>query len=183
MTGRRDPARAIAAIIDQVYGIVDEHQPWARATFAQFASLPVSPNTVPLQLVCSLDLRHPDVAVLDELEQRMRQTVEAVAAGIGVEASVTIENDSPPVAFDADCIAAVTHSVEALGFTNTEIVSGAGHDACYVAGHCPTSMIFVPCDDGLSHNEAERISPEQAERGASVLLGAVLTMAEADNAN
>lgn len=183
MSGRRDPARAIAAIIDQVYSIVDEHRPWARATFAQFASLPVSPNTVPVQLVCSLDLRHPDGAVLDELEHRMRQAVAVVAAEVGVEAAVTIENDSPPVAFDPDCVAAVARSADALGFSSTEIVSGAGHDACYVAGHCPTSMIFVPCDDGLSHNEAERISAEQAERGASVLLGAVLAMAEADDAH
>lgn len=113
----------------------------------------------------------------------MRQAVAAVAAEVGVEAAVTIENDSPPVAFDPDCVAAVARSADALGFSSTEIVSGAGHDACYVAGHCPTSMIFVPCDDGLSHNEAERISAEQAERGASVLLGAVLAMAEADDAH
>lgn len=179
MEGRRDPARAISSVIDQVYRLVDANGPWARATFAQFDSYPVSPNTVPAELRCTLDLRHPEQAVLDGLEEGMRAIVASVSAETGVEAKVTIENDSPAVAFDPSCIAAVQSSADQLGFSNTEIVSGAGHDACYVAAHCPTSMIFVPCDDGLSHNEAESISPDQAERGASVLLGAVLTMAGA----
>lgn len=181
MEVRRDPARTIASIIEQVYRLADERGPWARATFAQFSSTPVSPNTVPAQLRCSVDLRHPDVAVLDELEDSLRRIVASAGDEHGVATRVTLENDSPPVAFDPACIAAVTQSVEGLGFTNIEIVSGAGHDSCYVASHCPTSMIFIPCDDGLSHNEAESISPEQAERGASVLLGAVTTMAGADD--
>ncbi|MEL7158511.1 MAG: M20/M25/M40 family metallo-hydrolase, partial [Actinomycetota bacterium] len=170
-------ARAIAAIVNDVYAEVDATGPWARATFAQFGSEPISPNTVPGVLRCTLDLRHPELAVLDGLEASMRSTVERVAAQTGVKAAVTLENDSPPVSFDPACITAVDEATRELGFTATSMVSGAGHDACYVAEHCPTSMIFVPCDDGLSHNEAESISPEQAERGASVLLGAVRRMA------
>lgn len=177
MIGRRDPARAIAAIIDRVYAVVDDFGPWGRGTFAQFSSSPVSPNTIPERLVCSLDLRHPEGATLDAMEHRTRAIVEEVVGALGVRATVTKENDSPPVAFDPGCIAAVQASVDALGFTNRQMVSGAGHDACYVAAHCPTSMIFVPCDEGLSHNEAENIEPAQAERGASVLLGAVLRTA------
>ncbi|MDH3681734.1 MAG: Zn-dependent hydrolase [Acidimicrobiia bacterium] len=177
MVGRRDPARAIAGIIDRVYGVVDDFGPWGRGTFAQFSSSPVSPNTIPEQLICSLDLRHPDEAALDEMEERTRTIVDDVAGSLGVAATITKENDSPPVAFDPACIAAVQASVDELGFTNRQMVSGAGHDACYVAAHCPTSMIFVPCDDGLSHNEAENIDPSQAEQGASVLLGAVRRMA------
>ncbi len=177
MAGRRDPARAIAAVIDRVYAVVDECAPWGRGTFAQFASSPVSPNTIPERLTCSLDLRHPEADVLDDMEQRMRAIVDEVAATTGVNATVTLENDSPPVAFDPTCIEAVQAAVDELGFTNRPMISGAGHDACYVASHCPTSMIFVPCDDGLSHNEAENIEPLQAEQGASVLLGAVRRMA------
>ena len=73
---------------------------------------------------------------------------------------------------------AIRDAAERLGYSHMDIVSGAGHDACYVAKHAPTAMIFVPCDDGLSHNEAENISIEQAERGASVLLGAMRRLAE-----
>ncbi len=173
MVGRRDPARTIATIIERVYGVVDDCAPWGRGTFAQFASSPVSPNTIPERLTCTLDLRHPDGEVLDGMEQRMRAIVEEVSAANEVGSLVTKENDSPPVTFDPDCVAAVQASVDDLGFSNRVMVSGAGHDACYVAAHCPTSMIFVPCDDGLSHNEAENIDPVQAEQGASVLLGAV----------
>ena len=108
----------------------------------------------------------------------MRASVAAVAAEFGVEAEITVDNDSPPVAFDRGCIGWVQESVDALGLSNQEMVSGAGHDACYVALHCPTSMIFVPCDGGVSHNEAENITPEQAEHGASVLLGAVMRAAD-----
>ena len=180
MTGRRDPARAIAAIIDRVYAVVDECAPWGRGTFAQFSSSPISPNTVPERLICSLDLRHPEVDVLDEMEERMRAIVEAVAVETGVAAAVTLENDSPPVTFDPSCVDAVQAAVDHLGYSNRAMVSGAGHDACYVALHCPTAMIFVPCDAGLSHNEAENIEPRQAERGASVLLGAVRRTARID---
>ncbi|MCP3854951.1 MAG: Zn-dependent hydrolase [Actinomycetia bacterium] len=177
MSGRRDPARAIARIIDGVYAMADELGPWARATFAQFSSFPVSPNTIPLELTCSLDLRHPDLDVLDRLESGLREIVAREAGLLGVGFEITLQNDSPPVAFDPACIEAVRTSVDGLGYSHADIVSGAGHDACYVAKHAPTAMVFVPCDDGLSHNEAERISAAQAERGASVLLGAVVRTA------
>ncbi len=177
MVGRKDPARAIAGIIERVYAIVDDGAPWGRGTFAQFSSTPVSPNTIPERLTCTLDLRHPDGPTLDSMEQRMRDAVAEVTADLGVGAVVTRENDSPPVTFDADCVAAVQDSVDELGLSSRRMVSGAGHDACYVALHSPTSMIFVPCEDGLSHNEAESITPDQAERGASVLLGAVRRLA------
>ena len=95
-------------------------------------------------------------------------------AAHGVRSAIAVDTDSAPVAFDENCVAAVEAAANELGFSHQRMVSGAGHDACYVALHAPTSMIFVPCDEGVSHNEAENISPEQAERGASVLLNAVL---------
>lgn len=178
MEVRHDPAAAIARIIDDVYATAADLAPWGRATFAQFRSEPISPNTVPGILTCSLDLRNPELAKLDEAEERMRAGVAAAAAATGVEIEITVDNDSPPVAFDSGCIAAVQASVDDLGLINQQMVSGAGHDACYVANCGPTSMIFVPCDGGVSHNEAENITSEQAERGASVLLGAVLRAAD-----
>lgn len=177
MEGRKDPARVIGRIVDRVYEIVDGETPWGRGTFAQFGSEPVSPNTIPERLWCTLDLRHPDAGVLERMEKEMRAIVDEEATARGVSATVTRENESPPVVFDENCVASVEASVSSLGFRNKRMISGAGHDACYVALHAPTAMIFVPCDDGLSHNEAENITKEQAERGASVLLGAVRQMA------
>jgi beta-ureidopropionase / N-carbamoyl-L-amino-acid hydrolase len=173
MEGRRDPGRVIANIVERVHRLVDDHQPWARATFAQFRSWPASPNTIPERLVCTLDLRHPEKAILERLENGMRAIVAEEADRRSVGATITVDNDSAPVIFDENCVAVVDAATSTLGFSALRIVSGAGHDACYVARHVPTSMIFVPCDGGLSHNEAENIDKDQAERGASVLLNAV----------
>lgn len=178
MDVRKDPSRALGAIISDVYEMAAIHAPWARATFAMFRSEPVSPNTVPERIVCSLDMRHPDKATLQQMDDAMRAIVERHTAAHDVTFAVTVDNDSPPVQFDETCVAAVESSVRSLGFSHQRMVSGAGHDACYISAHVPTSMIFVPCDDGLSHNEAENISPEEAERGASVLLNAVLEVAQ-----
>ena len=144
---------------------------------AQFHSVPISPNTVPERITFSLDMRNPDKDALRLMEESMREIVDRAGNTHGVRSSIQIDADTPPVVFDDMCIDAVERSAEALGFTHRRMVSGAGHDACHVASHCPTSMIFVPCDDGVSHNEAENISAEQAEKGASVLLGAIRRVA------
>jgi len=177
MEVRKDPARALGQIISEVYAMTAEKAPWARATFAMFRSEPVSPNTVPERIACSLDMRNPDGEALAEMDAAMREIVARQCEAFAVTSAIAVDNDSPPVKFNETCVSAVERSVRELGFSNQRMVSGAGHDACYVALHSPTSMIFVPCDDGLSHNEAENISQEQAERGASVLLGAVLETA------
>lgn len=179
MEGRQDPAKAVGQIITKVYEVAAEFAPWGRSTFAMFSSYPVSPNTVPERLRCSLDIRHPELESLDAMEAKMRAVVTSVCDSLGVTGTVTLDNDSPPVAFASSCIDAVEASAKEQGFRYNKMISGAGHDACYVALHCPTSMIFVPCRGGLSHNEAELITTEQAARGASVLLGAVLRVAEA----
>lgn len=173
MVGRRDPARAVAAIIEGVYRMTADKGEWARATFAQFRSTPVSPNTIPETLTCTLDMRHPEAEVLEAMEAEMRAIVADRAAELGVAAEVRVENESAPVRFDDGLVEAIERSATALGVSHQKMISGAGHDACYVARHHPTAMIFVPCQDGLSHNEAESITPEQATIGASVLLGAV----------
>jgi N-carbamoyl-L-amino-acid hydrolase len=177
MEGRRDPARPLAEILSGIYAMAAEHTPWGRATPAQFRSEPVSPNTVPSTISFSLDLRHPDLDMLDTMEQAMREIVDVAVAHHGCEALIVVDNDSPPIVFDSACVDAVEVAAEAAGYSYERIVSGAGHDACYVAAHTPTSMIFIPCEDGLSHNEAESIEPDQATRGANVLLGAALHLA------
>ncbi len=177
MAGRKDPAMAMAAVVTEVYRAVAAKGEWARATFAQFNSTPVSPNTIPETLTCTLDIRHPDGGVLDEMEKEMRAIVAARCDDIGVTHRVTLQNDSAPVHFADEVVDAVERSAQAVGLSNRRMISGAGHDACYVAMHCPTAMIFVPCEAGLSHNEAENITAEQAANGAAVLLGAVRRIA------
>jgi N-carbamoyl-L-amino-acid hydrolase len=177
MVGRKDPAKAIAAIVNDVYQAVESEGEWARATFAQFRSSPVSPNTIPETLSCTLDIRHPDAEVLDRMEDAMRSVVAEQCARFGVTHRVECQNDSAPVHFDDRLVDAVEAAAEDLGLSNRRMISGAGHDACYVNLHGPTAMIFVPCEDGLSHNEAENITADQAGAGAGVLFGAVRRVA------
>ena len=176
MDGRKDPSRALAEILSAIYSVAGDQAPWARATTAQFRSVPVSPNTVPESITFSLDLRHPDREVLDGMEQAVRDAIAAACETHQIGFSIALDNDSAPITFDGDCVASVQQSVDALGYSHERMVSGAGHDACYVAKLAPTSMIFIPCADGLSHNEAESIEPDEATRGADVLLGAALRL-------
>lgn len=177
MDRRRDPARALAAALDGLYESILASGPAARVTPAQFRSVPISPNTVPAEVTFSLDLRHPDTAVLDQIENLARRIIGDAAARHGCEHRIDIDNDSPPVTFDERCVAAVAAAADKSGYRHKRIVSGAGHDACHVALKAPAAMIFIPCRNGLSHNEAESIEPTAAGEGATVLLHAALELA------
>jgi beta-ureidopropionase / N-carbamoyl-L-amino-acid hydrolase len=104
----------------------------------------------------------------------LTRAADQVCAALGLGVVVTKIWDQPPVRFDAECVACVRTAAEAGGFSTRDIVSGAGHDAAYISRVAPAAMIFVPCRDGISHNEAEFSSQEQCARGAQVLLHAVL---------
>ncbi|WGL15324.1 Zn-dependent hydrolase [Microbulbifer bruguierae] len=177
METRRDPFMGLHRILDALYKLAAEHAPWARATFGDIRVEPGSRNTVPEKLVLAVDLRHPDQNILDAMDQRFREIAARVADDIGLEHQIRDEWRSPAVAFDANCVEAVRSSVAELGYSNKEMVSGAGHDSVYISRVAPTSMIFVPCEKGLSHNEAENAEPEDLEAGANVLLHAMLKMA------
>lgn len=86
--------------------------------------------------------------------------------------------DYAPITFDADCLARSEAAVTALGYTAKPMVSGAGHDTCYISKIAPASMIFIPCVKGISHNEEERILPAWSEKGANVLLHSLLSAAQ-----
>ncbi len=170
---RRDPVRASAALIERLYTLVDEAGEDARMTIGEITAMPGSRNTVPGAVRFSLDLRHPDPAALDRLSVAARKLVGAVDP-----CSATIDEiwHSPPVRFDETCIGAVREAVRKTGYKAREMVSGAGHDAVYVSRVAPTAMIFTPCKDGLSHNEAEHASPEELAKGADVLFHAALSL-------
>ena len=174
---RRDPARPLAEVLRGLYAMAAGHSPEVRVTPAQFRSEPVSPNTVPAHIALSIDVRHPDAAVLDEIDAGLRALIARAGAEHSCEHRIDVINDCAPVVFDDECVRAVESAAQRCGFSHERIGSGAGHDACHVALRAPTGMIFVPCRDGLSHNEAESIEPEAAGRGAEVLLHAALGLA------
>ena len=121
--------------------------------------------------------RHPDNAELDRLDAQFPREAGFLARDCGVRLELTPLFKVPAQPFDPACVELVRQAASRLGFSAREIVSGAGHDAVYVARHIPTAMIFTPCKDGLSHNEAESIEPEEAEAGCQVLFEAVLARA------
>ena len=177
MDRRRDPARSLAAVLSGLYEMAAGHSPEVRVTPAQFRSEPVSPNTVPAHIAFTIDVRHPDAAVLDEMDAGLRALVDRAAAEHGCQQRVEVINDCAPVVFADECVRAVESAARQCGYSYEGIGSGAGHDACHVALRAPAGMIFVPCQDGLSHNEAESIEPAAAGRGAEVLLHATLNLA------
>lgn len=135
---------------------------------------PNSRNVIPGEVFFTVDFRHPDAAVLEGLEAEFERAVAAVRDETGLTVEWKRIWDSPPVVFDADCVASVAEGATSAGLPARRIVSGPGHDAAYIARVCPTSMIFVPCKDGISHNEAEDTSFDECAAGAQVLLNAVL---------
>jgi N-carbamoyl-L-amino-acid hydrolase len=175
MAMRRDALQAaarLATAVDQI-GRSDPGQ--SLSTIGIFDAYPGSRNTVPETITLSVDLRHPQSLGLDRLEADLRRAAAGIAAELKVEITVTGIWSSPPVVFAPQCVDAVRNSAAQLGYSHQSIISGAGHDSVYISRVAPTAMIFVPCEDGISHNEAENITPYQAEAGANVLLHTILT--------
>jgi len=177
MEMRRDPWRAACPIIEGAFALAAEHAPWGRATLGDLKVFPGSRNTVPERLVISVDLRHPDGKVLDGMIASFRSLVESVSARQGIRPGIEQVWHMPPTAFDPRLVDLVESTARYLGLSHNRMVSGAGHDSLNTAQFAPTTMIFVPCAGGLSHNEAEEASLADLVAGANVLLHAVLVAA------
>ncbi len=173
---RRDALLGASYLIQEVNRLakVTEH---ARGTVGMLVNRPNSRNVVPGETVFSVDFRDTGVAGLDRMEQGLRAAAARIAAEQHLEIDLRQTVFFPPCHFDRDCVAAVRDAVQRLGYPHMDIVSGAGHDAVYIAGVAPTAMIFVPCEGGISHNEIENAKPEDLAAGCNVLLQAVLTKA------
>jgi beta-ureidopropionase / N-carbamoyl-L-amino-acid hydrolase len=174
MTMRRNALVGTARLIDTVDRIAKRHPPHAVATVGSIEVKPNSRNVVPGETFFTIDLRHPDNATLDAMEAEIRAAWEATIRELDLTGTLTRIWEQPPVAFDAICLDAVRSAVARTPFTSRDIVSGAGHDAVYVSRVAPSAMIFAPCKDGISHNEAEFSSLEQCGKAAQVLLLSVL---------
>ena len=179
MRKRRDALVGSARMIDAVNRIGLAHSPYACATVGFVQVNPNSRNTIPGRVFFTVDFRHPQDAVLAQMDNELRAACAEIAGSIGLEAEVKEFWYFPPTPFDRTCVASVRAATEALGYPHMDIISGAGHDAVYMARVAPTAMIFVPCVGGISHNEIEDAKPDDLAKGCAVLLNAVLERANA----
>lgn len=178
MALRRDPVPVLARVLDLVQAAGATDDP-ARATVGIIATEPGSINVVPGRITLTVDLRHPDEAMLDRMHAAFLQGITNLP---GTKVGVKAENTwhSPMVRFDPDLVERVRTSAAARRFPAQEIVSGAGHDAFHLARVAPTTMIFVPCRGGISHNPREYATPDHVGAGANVLLDVVMGLAGAE---
>ncbi len=176
-SARRDALVCAARIIDLVDRMMRARGEDGRGTVGQLHVAPNSRNVVPGEVRFSVEFRNPDGAEVARIAEEFPREAAAIAASCGIDWNLTELFQIPPQPFDPSCVDLVRQATQKLGLSAREIVSGAGHDAVYVARHVPTAMIFTPCKDGLSHNEAESIEPEEAAAGTQVLFEAVLARA------
>ena len=174
---RKDALVCAARVIDLVDRMMRARGEDGRGTVGRLVVLPNSSNVIPGEVRFSVEFRHPDAAEIDRLDAQFPREAGFIARDCGVKLEITQLFKIPAQPFDADCVDLVRQATSRLGFSSREIVSGAAHDAVYVARHVPTAMIFTPCKDGLSHNEAESIEPEEAAAGCQVLFEAVVARA------
>ncbi len=179
MPRRRDALVGAAKIISEVNAIGMRHQPFACATVGLVQVSPNSRNVIPGKVFFTVDFRNPNEDTLTKMDAELRAFVEKTAADHKLELEFKQIWHSPVVTFHDKCVGAVRTATERLGYSNMEIVSGAGHDACYINRVAPTGMIFVPCENGISHNEIENARPDELGAGCNVLLHAMIEAARA----
>ncbi|HZF84004.1 MAG TPA: Zn-dependent hydrolase [Burkholderiaceae bacterium] len=174
---RRDALQGATGLMQLVREVAMDEQPDGRGTVGYVQVHPNSRNVIPGRVLFTVDFRHADDAGLARMDARLRHACEALAAesGLGVEVQETVY--FPPAPFAEPLVRAVREGAQRLGLPHLDIVSGAGHDAVYVARTAPAAMIFVPCKDGISHNEIEDARPEHLAAGCNVLLHAMLDQA------
>lgn len=171
---RRDALLAASKLVVEVRRIAAQYPDYARGTVGQMQVIPNSRNVIPGKVVFSVDFRNASKTTLAAMADDLRKTAARVAAEDKVEVKVEEVVHFPPCNFDPALVAAIEQGARDAGFSVRRIASGAGHDAVYVARTCPTAMIFVPCEGGISHNEIENATPSDLAAGCQVLLGAVL---------
>jgi N-carbamoyl-L-amino-acid hydrolase len=181
MPRRRDALVGAARMIDAVNRIGHAHAPYACATVGFVQISPNSRNTIPGRVFFTVDFRHPEDAVLTAMDRDLREACAQAAASQTLECEVNEFWYFPPTPFDPKLVSAVRDSATAQNYPHQDIVSGAGHDAVYMARVAPTAMIFVPCVGGISHNEIEDAKPDDLTAGCNVLLNALLEAADATN--
>jgi len=177
MNMRVNAGLAMSRILEMVQTVAMENQPGAVGGVGQVFFSPNSRNVLPGKVVFTVDIRSPDQKKLDGMRARIEAEAPRICEALGVGYSVEAVGHFDPITFDPTLVATVRKAAEDLGYSHMNIISGAGHDACWAAKVAPATMIMCPCVGGLSHNEAEDISKEWAAAGADVLLHAVIETA------
>lgn len=172
MLMRKDPLMGTAVILTAIESKAKQLDK-GLLTVGEISINTPSRNTIPDEVKFTLDIRHPDLAKLDQLKADIENIIQNISEERGLSYEIQEIWRSPAIAFDTECVELVKNAVKHFDYKAEEIISGAGHDAIHLAKHCPTTMIFIPCEKGISHNETENITPEDATQGANVLLNAV----------
>ena len=175
---RKDALVGAAAVVAAVNKAALGHQPHACGTVGCLQAYPGSRNVIPGEVRMTLDFRHLQPERLDSMISEVRDVIEATCAKHGLSFELTPTADFPPLYFNPDCVNAVRNAASELGLSHMDIVSGAGHDAIFLAELGPAGMIFVPCEGGISHNEIENADPKDLAAGCAVLLKAMLAASE-----
>jgi N-carbamoyl-L-amino-acid hydrolase len=174
---RRDALQVATTIMQEVVKIANRYPPYGRGTVGMVQVFPNSRNVIPGQVKFSIDLRNVSDELLNTMHEEMLAFVAQTRRETGLGIEVERVSYYPPCPFHPDCVGAVRKATEQLGYSTMDVVSGAGHDAIYAARVAPSGMIFVPCKDGISHNEIEDAQPDHLEAGCNVLLHAMLDRA------
>jgi N-carbamoyl-L-amino-acid hydrolase len=175
---RRDALQGATRIMQEVVAVALRHPPDGRGTVGMAQVFPNSRNVIPGRVTFSIDLRNSSDERVDQMAAEVKAFAARVAQESGLEVRLEQVSSYPAQQFHPDCVQAVARAAKALGYSHMPVVSGAGHDAVYVARLAPTGMIFVPCKDGISHNEIEQAEPEHLTAGCNVLLHAMLERAQ-----
>ena len=177
MPKRVNAGLGMAKITQLVDEIAWSHAPLAVGAIGHADVYPNSRNIIPGKVVFTVDFRHPKKEVIQDMEDKLRSGAAKISEDIGLTMEIEKVGNFDPVEFDANCVEMVRSAAKTLGYSHMNIVSGAGHDACWINRVAPTAMVMCPCVDGLSHNEAEEITKDWSTAGADVLFHAVVNTA------
>lgn len=177
MALRRDALQVASVLMQEVVACAHRHPPHGRGTVGMVQVHPNSRNVIPGRVKFSIDLRNASDALCEAMDSDIRAVAARLAADSGLAIEITPVSAYPAQPFDAECVQAVERAARRLGHSHMPVVSGAGHDAVYMARLAPAGMVFVPCKDGISHNELEDARPEDLAAGCDVLLQAMLERA------
>jgi N-carbamoyl-L-amino-acid hydrolase len=177
MALRKDALQAAAQLMQEVVACAHRHPPHGRGTVGMVQVHPNSRNVIPGQVKFSIDLRNATDADCEAMDADIRAVADRISRETGLPIAINLVSSYPAQPFHADCVDAVARAAKALGYSHMPVVSGAGHDAVYMARLAPAGMVFIPCKDGISHNEIEDATPADLTAGCTVLMHAMLERA------
>jgi N-carbamoyl-L-amino-acid hydrolase len=177
MALRKDALQVATQVMQEVVACAHRHPPHGRGTVGMVHVHPNSRNVIPGEVKFSMDLRNATDADCESMDQDIRAVAARISQETGLPIKIDLVSSYTAQPFNADCIDAVRRGAQMLGYSHMDVVSGAGHDAVYMARLAPAGMVFIPCKDGISHNEIEDAKPEHITAGCNVLLHAMLERA------